>query len=297
MQKNKKRTESVHTPYQKTVFFFCMFFLLFSGALSAQAAKTSCNVSGAIMHDVEMADCLYGLNGTPVLDTSPFAADPDPADPFGRSPIGNIDPDNPFAPTANEKDESLLGLDQSAGIATYIRTIYVFAIGLVGIIATVVIMIGGLIWISSLGNANRVNSAKEWIGAAISGLALAMFSYMILFLINPDLVKFKDIVPKIVEANSSGNKSVSDTQVKTGFESITAPTGFQKPNEYTPPDSTNPDPSTLTNLLDQIKEKPEAYGCCLVNTGCTYGRQSSCRGSFTEGALCVNGHCGSVPNR
>ncbi len=97
-------------------------------------------------------------------------------------------------------DYLLPGVDKDSGIEDYIRAIYVFAIGLVGIIATVVIMIGGLIWISSLGNANRVNDAKEWIGAALYGLALAMFSYMILFLINPDLVTFQPLNPKTVGA-------------------------------------------------------------------------------------------------
>jgi hypothetical protein len=85
------------------------------------------------------------------------------------------------------------------GIGEYIKAIYIYGVGIVGILATIVIMIGGLIWISSMGNAARVTEAKDWIGAALTGLALAMFSYMILWIINPNLVGFSEINPKKVE--------------------------------------------------------------------------------------------------
>jgi hypothetical protein len=121
----------------------------------------------------------------------------------GQAPAAsqNNDSGSQKANTPNQaQTKSLLGLSANAGIQDYVKAAYIFAVGMVGIIATVVIMIGGLIWISSLGNANRVNDAKEWIGAAISGLALAMFSYMILYIINPDLVKFKPLLPGTVDA-------------------------------------------------------------------------------------------------
>ncbi len=85
-------------------------------------------------------------------------------------------------------------------IGEYIKSIYIYSISIVGILATVVIMIGGLIWITSMGNAARVANAKDWIGAALTGLALAMFSYVLLSIINEDLVKFKGIHPESIEA-------------------------------------------------------------------------------------------------
>ncbi len=76
-------------------------------------------------------------------------------------------------------------------IADYIQIIYKYAIGVVGIIAAVVLMWGGVVWLTAGGNASRVGEAKAWIGAALTGLVLALGSYMILYQVNPDLVAFR----------------------------------------------------------------------------------------------------------
>lgn len=79
----------------------------------------------------------------------------------------------------------------TAPIAEYVNVIYKYAIGVVGIIAAVVLMWGGVIWLTSAGNNSRVGEAKAWIGSALTGLVLALGSYMILYQVNPDLVAFK----------------------------------------------------------------------------------------------------------
>jgi len=81
--------------------------------------------------------------------------------------------------------------NNTSPIGNYIKTVYRYAIGGVGILAAVVMMFGGVIWITAGGNASRVGEAKAWIGAALSGLVLALLSYMVLNAINPALVEFK----------------------------------------------------------------------------------------------------------
>ena len=78
-------------------------------------------------------------------------------------------------------------------IADYIQAIYKYAIGVVAILATVVMMIGGVVWITAGGNQNRVGEAKQYISGSLTGLVLVFCSYMILNTINPDLVKFKPV--------------------------------------------------------------------------------------------------------
>jgi|GEM_PF-1855645 hypothetical protein len=73
-------------------------------------------------------------------------------------------------------------------IALYIRVIYKYAIGIVGILATVVMMAGGLIWLTAGGNQTRIGEAKSWITASVSGLIIALCSYLILATVNPALV-------------------------------------------------------------------------------------------------------------
>ena len=76
-------------------------------------------------------------------------------------------------------------------IAEYIRVIYRYAIGIVGILAAVVLMIGGVLWIVAGGNATQIGEAKAWIGAALTGLVLALTSYLILSTVNPALVNLQ----------------------------------------------------------------------------------------------------------
>lgn len=78
-------------------------------------------------------------------------------------------------------------------IGQYIVGIYQYAIGIVGILAAVVLMFGGLIWLTAGGNATQIGNAKAWIGASLTGLVIALCSYMILYLVNPDLTIFRPL--------------------------------------------------------------------------------------------------------
>lgn len=79
----------------------------------------------------------------------------------------------------------------TAPIADYVRAIYTFAVGAVGIVAAVVLMIGGLMWITAGGNASNVSEAKSMITASLTGLVLVLVSYLLLDQINPALVNLK----------------------------------------------------------------------------------------------------------
>ena len=78
-------------------------------------------------------------------------------------------------------------------IGEYIAGVYRYAIGFVGILATVVMMVGGIMWIVAGGNATRIGEARSWIVAALTGLILSLTSYMILYQLNPDLVKLASL--------------------------------------------------------------------------------------------------------
>ena len=89
-------------------------------------------------------------------------------------------------------------------IGEYIRAIYKYAIGIVGILAAVVMMFGGVLWITAGGSPERVSSAKAWIGASLTGLVLTLCSYMILKTVNPALVEFKPLYVKKVSKIITG---------------------------------------------------------------------------------------------
>jgi hypothetical protein len=76
-------------------------------------------------------------------------------------------------------------------IKDYISIFYKFAIGLTGILATVMIAIGGITWLTAGGAAGQIGKAKQMIGGSLVGLVLALFSYTILYNINEDIVNLK----------------------------------------------------------------------------------------------------------
>jgi cell wall-associated NlpC family hydrolase len=132
--------------------------------------------------------------------------------PLLQIPIPNVK----FQPAINctsSGDENKLCVNW---IAEYIAGIYKYAIGIVGILATVVMMIGGVMWIMSGGNQTTVGEAKAWITASLTGLIIALSSYMILYQVNPALVQLAGIKLPIVEPipeegdNSSRSISASD---------------------------------------------------------------------------------------
>jgi len=79
-------------------------------------------------------------------------------------------------------------------IADYIMSIYNYAIGVVGILAAVVMMIGGLMWITAGGNTSNIGEAKAMITASLTGLVLVLTSYLILSNVNPALVNLQSSV-------------------------------------------------------------------------------------------------------
>ena len=94
---------------------------------------------------------------------------------------------------------------ETTWVAIYVVSIYKYAIGIAGILATVVMMVGGIMWIVAGGNAGRIGEAKSWIAAAVTGLVLALSSYFILAQINPALVGFSAIkidVAKEIEGDN-----------------------------------------------------------------------------------------------
>ncbi len=78
-------------------------------------------------------------------------------------------------------------------IGQYISGIYNYALAIVGIVAAIVLMAGGLLWLISGGDASKITRAKELIIGSISGLIILVASYSLLLIVNPDLVNLKSI--------------------------------------------------------------------------------------------------------
>ncbi|HEV8601011.1 MAG TPA: pilin [Patescibacteria group bacterium] len=80
----------------------------------------------------------------------------------------------------------------TSSIGKCVNQIYLWALGLSGILAVLMMILGGYLVMSAGGNAQQSSKGKEFIMSAIVGLGLLFGSYLILNTINPDLVNFKD---------------------------------------------------------------------------------------------------------
>jgi len=89
------------------------------------------------------------------------------------------------------------GITTSTTIAEYAVYIFKFSIILAAIIAFAVLIYGGSRYITSSGNPTAMDDAKKWILSAIIGLALVLFSYIILNIINANFIEpdVKEIEP------------------------------------------------------------------------------------------------------
>ncbi len=114
-----------------------------------------------------------------------------------------------FVPQVNIPGVNITSTDltQGTAIGKYVAGLYNYATAIVGIIAAIILMYGGIIWITAGGNMERISNAKAWISAALSGLILVMATYTILYIVNPNLLKFKAIKINLISSNKSKSES------------------------------------------------------------------------------------------
>ncbi len=75
-------------------------------------------------------------------------------------------------------------------LAQYVGGVYTFLISIAGMLAAVMMVVGGFQYVTAAGDKGRIGKAKKRITDALTGLVLALGSYTILYAINPELVAF-----------------------------------------------------------------------------------------------------------
>ncbi len=74
-------------------------------------------------------------------------------------------------------------------LPAFISSVYSFALTVVGIVIFVRILYAGFLLVTAAGNVSKISGAKEKIKNAVIGTILLFAAYLILYVINPDLVK------------------------------------------------------------------------------------------------------------
>lgn len=84
-------------------------------------------------------------------------------------------------------------LNEDFGINDLVKYLYSLTVMIGGLAAFIQLIRGGVMWMTSAGNPSQTTDAKDMITSAITGLLLLLASYIILQLLNPDLLIIKPL--------------------------------------------------------------------------------------------------------
>lgn len=76
-------------------------------------------------------------------------------------------------------------------LSMYLVGLYNFLVSIVGIVAVMMMIIGGMRYITAGGSSTALSEAKEIVASAVYGLILAIFAWLIIAAINPDVLYIK----------------------------------------------------------------------------------------------------------
>lgn len=184
-------------------------------------------------------------------------------------------------------------------LAKYIQAIYNYGMAIAGILAAIILMAGGVLWLTSGGDASKIGQAKELIFGSIIGTGILFGSWIILNTINPDLLKLKNIETIAVPTayfDDGADGQIDD--LKNLPDDATY--GWVCANSYEQHcEDSNPPTINLNMALCQDKQKPESYcpyaRCCAKSESTIQEADAFCQGKvdYTDCKInqTSNGYC------
>lgn len=118
-------------------------------------------------------DCAAKLNTSPLEPGGPVEFTPQVTVPGSQYAAG----------------QSVKLADSTKALGEYIIAIFKYSIGIIGIISAIVLMFGGIRWLTAGGNGSAIDEAKTYIAGSLSGLILTLGSFLLLSTINLKLTE------------------------------------------------------------------------------------------------------------
>jgi len=146
--------------------------------------------------------CAFQIGGAAILIGAPtpvFAAEKtfEALEFTPQVKLPNTDFDVTSLPTGSYNPQT--GAMTSDLLAKYIQAFYSYGLAVVGILAAIILMAGGVLWLTSAGNDSKIAQAKELITGSIVGSIILFGSWIILNTVNPNLLKLKTIDTTLIE--------------------------------------------------------------------------------------------------
>lgn len=171
-------------------------------------------------------------------------------------------------------------------ISKYLLGIYDFLLSIVGIVAVVMLIWGGMQYIAAAGNGGAVTTAKESIKDALFGLLLALLSYVIVGTINPDVLYLRQPGAAFENQITAGGLGTFTT-LADGNILYTSPEGYQRTMS---PESAAQVASGETPFVATAGEKVEAMkrNLSCIAPGSPKGNTDPSY-AYTNRCTCVEG--------
>jgi hypothetical protein len=175
---------------------------------------------------------------------------------------------NNYVPMENIPGFDYNNADPASQFKSLVEGIYKFGIWTVGLAALLMIIIGGFMYLTSAGNTSKAGNAKEIITDAIYGLIVALFAFLLLFVINPDLTTINLSMTKVSMTNTNPSSGPGNTNPLNPGGGATTPTN--PPKTYTPPPTTGGQSSQIVSSA-----------VAMMNSGCIYNQslRNGCTGN------------------
>jgi hypothetical protein len=160
--------------------------------------------------------------------------------------------------------EKIPGFEYSTGTGQFkslVENIYKFGIWTVGIAALLMITIGGFMYMTSAGNTAKAGSAKGIIADAIYGLIVALFAWLLLFVINPDLTTISLSISPISQNPDRGKTNPVNPDSRV-------PTTPTRPTPTPTPPPTGGESARILTAAESMRKSGCIYNQSLRN-GCT----------------------------
>lgn len=234
-----------------------------------------------------VATCAYTLAQRPQNNVMCFTPDECTSQKGIRTATGTGNPIQPgeckagmyycYPDPKNRKEVTLQvpigGLTVTGDLGEYVSTAYKWMLGVGTTIAIVFMMVAGLRWTLGGANAEQVGKAKKTIQNAVVGLILLMSTYLILFTVNPYLVRLQ--VPAFpmlkTVALADGSKSCGYLLGAWGSQTYLIKNGapddspYANSKAYTVSTETG---GTECGVIGEVTKDPD--GKTVADTTCTF---------------------------
>jgi hypothetical protein len=160
-------------------------------------------------------------------------------------------------------------------LAQYISGIYTFMISIVGLLAAIMMIIGGFTYLTSAGDNSKITAGRKRIVDALIGLVLAFGSYVILYIINPNLVTFSSLQLASIETRATGR----DTDLLLDPQSAAGGGGNPAPEVHGKGDFAAADATQCPDLTPGTKFKA-AFTTYYNVSSTLYGQAGSYKGIY-----------------